>query len=101
MIKIIETNIILDKDNIMHDHQSRVIEVKSWDEYVNCYEKNIEMNKTENDFKSVTGLVECSLSKYGDITELKHDDFHLSCYHVMNNGFHKTLRLAYRVWQED
>lgn len=98
MIKIIETNIRLDKDDIMHDHQSRVIEAKSWDEYINYYKKNMETNRSESTFKSLTGLVGSSLPKYGDITELKHDDFHLSCYHVMNNGFHKTLRLAYRVW---
>lgn len=37
MIKIIESNVLLDKDNMMKDHQSRVIEVSSWDEYINYY----------------------------------------------------------------
>lgn len=97
MIKIIETNISLDKDNIMKDHQSRVIEAKSWDEYVNYYEQNIEMNRTESRFKSLTGLVGSSLPKYGEITELKYDDFHLSCYVTGSNC--ETLKLAYRVFE--
>ncbi len=95
MIKIIETNISLDENNLMKDHQSRVIEASSWDEYVNYYEENIETNRAESNFKSLTRLIGSSLPKYGEIFELKYDDFHLSCYVI--NGFHKTLKLAYRV----
>lgn len=97
MIKIIETNISLDEKNLMKDHQSRVIEVKPWDEYVNYYEQNIEMNRTESRFKSLTGLIGSSLPKYGEIFELKYDNFYLSCYVI--NGFYKTLKLAYRVFE--
>lgn len=96
MIKIIETNISLEKDNIMKDHQSRVIETKSWEEYVTYFKKNMETNRSESRFKSLTGLVGSSLPKYGEITELKYDDFHLSCY--VTDGFHETLKLAYRVF---
>lgn len=95
MIKIIETNISLDENNLMKDHQSRVIEAKSWDEYVNYYEQNIEMNRTESRFKSLTGLVGSSLPRFGEISELKYDGFHLSCY--VTDGFHETLKLAYRI----
>ena len=37
---IIETNLRL-KDGGVVDHQSRVIEAKSWDEYVEYYRQNI------------------------------------------------------------
>ena len=90
MIKIIETNISLDENNLMKDHQSRVIEVTSWEEYVNYYKKNTEMN-----FKSLTGLVGSSLPRCAEISELKYDGFHLSCY--VTDGFHETLKLAYRI----
>ena len=34
MTKVIETNLSIEDNNIV-DHQSRVIEVDSWDEYIN------------------------------------------------------------------
>lgn len=95
MIKIIETNISLDIDNLMKDHQSRVIEADSWDEYIRYYKQNIETNRNESTFKLLTGLVGSSLPKYGEISELKYDDFHLSCY--VTDGFHETLKLAYKI----
>ena len=82
---IIETNLSL-KDGVIVDHQSRVIEAKSWDEYVEYYRQNIESDRKHSKFKSLTGLFGDSLPRYGDITEFKYDNFHLSCYHTNPNG---------------
>ena len=90
---IIETNLSL-KDGVIVDHQSRVIEAKSWDEYVEYYRQNIESDRKHSKFKSLTGLFGDSLPRYGDIKELKYDNFHLSCYHTNPNG-QVTMKLAY------
>ena len=39
MVKIIETNLSLDKTGTIRDHQSRIIEVQDWDIYCKAYEK--------------------------------------------------------------
>lgn len=31
MIQVIETNLSIHKDNIIRDHQSRIVEVEDWD----------------------------------------------------------------------
>lgn len=90
---IIETNLSL-KDDVVVDHQSRVIEAKSWDEYVEYYRQNIESDRKHSKFKSLTGLFGDSLPRYGNITELKYDNFHLSCYYINPNG-QVTMKLAY------
>ena len=90
---IIETNVSM-KDGIAIDHQSRVVEANSWDDYVEYYKQNIEPDREHSKFKSFTGLSGDSLPRYGDIIEFKYDDFHLSCYHINRQGM-ITLKLAY------
>lgn len=90
---IIETNLSL-KDGVVVDHQSRAIEAKSWDEYVEYYIQNIKSDRKHSKFKSLTNLFGDSLPRYGDITEFKYDNFHLSCYHTNPNG-QVTMKLAY------
>ena len=90
---IIETNVSM-KDGIAVDHQSRVVEAKSWDDYVEYYKQNIKPDREHSKFESLTGLLGDSLPRYGDIIEFKYDDFHLSCYHINRQGI-MTLKLAY------
>lgn len=76
MVKIIETNILSDEENNIHDHQSRIIKCISWNEYVNVF-------KTLDD-KIVYKNVDCMVgnilpSNVIDILYLKYDNFHLSC----------------------
>lgn len=40
MVKIIETNLSLDKTGTIRDHQSRIIEVQDWDIYIVKHMKN-------------------------------------------------------------
>lgn len=93
MVKIIETNLSM-KDEKVYDHQSRMVEAESWEEYVNYYKDNIETDRQHSKFKSLTNLWGDSLPRYGDITEFKYDDFHLSCYHTNPFGM-VTMKLAY------
>ena len=90
---IIETNVSM-KDGITIDHQSRVVEAKSWDDYVEYYKQNLEPDREHSKFKSLTDLSGDSLPRYGDIIEFKYDDFHLSCYHINRQGI-MMLKLAY------
>lgn len=38
MVEVIETNIFVDNNNRIYDHQSRIIEVEDWDTYCNAFE---------------------------------------------------------------
>lgn len=39
MIQVIETNLSIDKDDTIRDHQSRIVEVEDWDTYCKAFEK--------------------------------------------------------------
>ena len=39
MIQVIETNLSIDHDNIIRDHQSLIVEVEDWDTYCKAFEK--------------------------------------------------------------
>jgi hypothetical protein len=92
MIKIIETNLSMDGD-IIKDHQSRVIEVESWDEYLD----EIKEYKCVSRLDMFYNLNGCTLPKNCRIDKLVYDDFHLSCdvYSFYNNM--KTKKLAYKA----
>ena len=90
---IIETNVSM-KDGIPVDHQSRIVEAKSWDDYVEYYKQNLEPDREHSKFESLTNLSGDSLPRYGDIIKFKYDDFHLSYYHIDRHGM-ITLGLAY------
>ena len=93
MVQIIETNLSM-KDNQVVDHQSRVVEAESWKDYILYYKENIEQDRRHSNFKSLTAMWGDSLPRYGEVSELKYDEFHLSCYHTNFNGF-VTMHLAY------
>jgi len=89
MIKIIETHLSLDNDNIIRDHQSRVIEYDSWDEY-------IELIKSEK-YKLVNGTMDgCILPRSAKVENLIFDDFHLSC-DVLTAVNTRIMKFAYKV----
>ena len=91
MIKIIETNLSIDKENTIKDHQSRVIEVDSWESYV------IEIKDAESVSRnSVIGdLHGFSILPEARIENLTYDDFHLD-YDMINRFGMKSKKLAYR-----
>ena len=92
MIQVIETNLSIDKDNIIRDHQSRIVEVEDWDTYCKAFE---EYNGEAIYFKSKT-MRGYSILSDCTMTNLIHDDIHLSCMVLHPSGF-ITKKLAYRI----
>lgn len=89
MVEIIETNLSIDNNNKIADHQSRIVLAESWNDYVKAYKQ---YNGKPVNFKcyEVSGS---SIPSQVDIYQLKCDDFHLHC--MFTNGIHNTARLAY------
>lgn len=89
MVEIIETNLSgpvnINEESIqIIDHQSRIINADSWEQYVSFY-LNPENEILREKFPR-------TLSKQGRIYNLKTDDFHLSC--IIQREL-PTYRLAY------
>lgn len=92
MIQVIETNLSIDNDNIIRDHQSRIVEVEDWDTYCKAFE---EYNGKAVHFKSKTMPGNSILSNC-TMTDLICDDIHLSYIVLHPSGF-VTKKLAYRI----
>ena len=98
MVYVIETNLSMDGDKVA-DHQSRVIEVPSWEEYCAMYENYNGQACTIG--KSPTYLSGNNINSHRIIENLNYDDFHLSCDMVWDNELFyldsKTRHLAFCV----
>ena len=92
MIQVIETNLSIDKDNLIRDHQSRIVEVEDWDTYCKAFE---EYNGEAVYFKS-KAMRGYSILSNCTMTDLIYDDIHLSCMVLHRSGF-ITKKLAYRI----
>lgn len=92
VIQVIETNLSIDKDDTIRDHQSRIVEVEDWDTYCKAFEK---YNGEAVYFKSKTMPGNSILSNC-TMTDLIYDDIHLSCMILHQSGF-ITKKLAYRI----
>lgn len=92
-MRVIETNLSM-KDEVIKDHQSRIIEVNSWEDY--CKAFSTYDGDYIDKFKALTPLMGCSIPKNAQIKNLKYDDFHLSCEVVLYNGLIDT-KLAYLI----
>lgn len=92
MIQVIDTNLSIDNDNIIRDHQSLIVEVEDWNTYCEAFEK---YNGKAVYFKSKT-MPGNSISSNCSITDLIYDDIHLSCMILHQSGF-ITKKLAYRI----
>lgn len=91
MDKIIETNLSLDNNGKIQDHQSRIIEV-DWDNYVDEIKDGLCIDRI-----SIIGhLWGVSMPREVTIVNFKSDDFHLSCDFILWNGT-MNKRLAYRI----
>jgi len=91
MIKVIETNLSLQCDDSIIDHQSRVVEIDNWDNYINEFKECKAISRN-----SIIGCLNgYTLSpKISEIKNLKYDDFHLSCDVYIGN--YKSKKLAYK-----
>lgn len=91
MIKVIETNLSMNGDYI-EDHHSRVIEVESWDEFVN----EIKEGKTVMRYAVLGGMYGNTIPRSATVSDLKYDKNHLSCI-VYNYARQKTMKLVCRI----
>ena len=96
-MKIVETNISYSSKRL-EDHQSRVLEVPSWEEYCDLYRNYTGEAIRDEDvnYKNVynTFLRGCLLPKRATIKNLKIDNFHLTCDMNLWNGT-PHYKLAY------
>lgn len=87
---VIETNLLLDDcDNVL-DHQSRVVEVESWESYAEEIKRGDSVERC-----SFLGHMD-GRSLIGKVLEVDFDDHHGSCITTHKNG-RKTKKLFYRV----
>lgn len=94
-MKIIETNILYN-GLTFHDHQSRVLEIPSWEEYCDLY-RNYDGNPVGGDYKCVYNqLIGDVLPKGRRIIDLKIDDCHLTCDMDSHDGG-QQYKLAYII----
>lgn len=96
MVYVIETNLSMNVDKIA-DHQSRVIEVPSWEEYCAMFE-NYD-GQACSIGKSLTQMIGNNINAHRIIENLEYDGFHLSCDMVWDNELFyldsRTKHLAY------
>lgn len=74
-IEVIETNLIIDENNIIRDHQSRVVEADNWDAYCDAY-KNYDGKAVYFKSRDMYGN---SIQSNCKISNLEYDKIHLSC----------------------
>lgn len=96
-IEVIETNLIIDENNMIRDHQSRIVEADSWNEYCEAH-KNYDGKAVFFKSKVLKGN---SIQSNCKISNLKYDEIHLSCNitKLKDNGeeIFTDKRLAYRI----
>jgi hypothetical protein len=92
MIRIIETNLSMNNENVIIDHQSRVVEAESWE----CYIKEIQEGKTVIRSSIYGSLHGNTIPPKSEINNLVFDEFHLKC-DITNYLGLKTKKLAYLI----
>lgn len=92
MIKVIETNLSMNPNNIIIDHQSRVVQVDSWESYINEIKEERSVSRLDR-YGSIHG---CSFPIGCKLDSLKYDEFHLT-YNAVKNGGLWSKELAYRI----
>lgn len=92
MIEIIETNLAIDENKDIRDHQSRVVLADDWESYCESYEKYDGSRVTFPSKNPGASIYEDS-----NIEDLEHDEYHLYC-RIVNEHFTFTdTRLAYKI----
>lgn len=92
MIEIIETNLAIDENKEIRDHQSRVVLADDWESYCEAYKKydgSMVVFPSKNPGASIY--------EDSNIEDLEHDEYHLYC-RIVNEHFTFTdTRLAYKI----
>ena len=93
IVNIIETNLSCDNDWHIKDHQSRMIEVPTWEEYISLF-KNYDGVASGRDYKCITNMDGCVLPHNAKLLDKEFDEFHLKCKMKLFTGFNQ-IKLAY------
>ena len=92
MVKVIETNISIDDNGEYRDHQSRIIEVTSWQDMI----EEVSQNKAVARNSYYGGMSGCTIPRMAKVENLIYDDNHLWCDITTYNGL-KTRKFLYLV----
>lgn len=92
MVKIIETNTTLQEDNTLIDFQSIVIEIDSWNDFVD----EIKKRKSVSRMASIGSLHGVTLPSEVEVLDEKCDHQHLSVTFRNPMGI-KMMKLAYLI----
>lgn len=92
MVKVIETNLSLKQGCDVKDHQSRVIEVESWDTYL----EEIKVGECVTRMSCLGDMYGCSIPKKCRVFNFVYDDTHASCEVILWDGT-ITKKLMYRI----
>nr|DAR44271.1 MAG TPA: hypothetical protein [Caudoviricetes sp.] len=90
MIEIIETNLAIDENKDIRDHQSRVVLADDWESYCEAYEKYDGSRVTFPSKSPGASIYEDS-----KIEDLEYDEYHLHC--RINKVYFTDTRLAYKI----
>ena len=88
MNRVIETNLSMNDKGQITDHQSRIIQVESWEKYI----REIKNGETMYRMSYLGSLHGCSLPKFCRVENLVFDDFHMSC--DVHHTFFKDMKVA-------
>lgn len=92
VVKIIETNLNMSSTGVIKDHQSRIVEANSWNEYTEAF-KGYDGKAVE--FRSLTSMAGNTLPREEHLYNLEYNEFHLSC--ILSNGMFGIKKLAYLI----
>lgn len=97
MVKVIETNISLSPSREMADFQSRVIEVESWQSFIDEVKNKqpVERKSFMGRLNGLTIPVKCNVLNFVEINE-----YHFKCSVVHYDG-RETLKLAYLIGKSE
>ena len=76
-VGIIETNLSMNLDGVIMDHQSNIVEADSWEDYCKSFK---EYDGKAIRFKSLIHTEGNTVNNKNVIEQLTYDSFHLSCY---------------------
>lgn len=93
MVKIIETNLSIDGENNIRDHQARWILINDWKDYCKKYQNYSGRRVHYGIASSMPGV---DIPADAKITNLQFDECHLSC-DITNRDHLTTKRLVYNI----
>ena len=93
MVKIIETNLSVNGENNIKDHQARLVLIDDWKDYCQEYQ-NYSGHRVY--YSIASSMPGADIPADAKITNLQFDERHLSC-DITNRDHSTTKRLVYNI----